>query len=227
MGFNPADFVVEEPKSIPVLLLLDTSGSMSGNNIDNLNKAVKTMIESFKNAETMETYIKLSIITFGIEINLHTELTEVSKINFQPLSAAGATPMGAAFKMAKAMIEDQTIFKSRDYRPTIILLSDGEPTDDWKTPLNDFINNGRSSKCDRMAISIGGIGREPLDKFIEGCTNPLFFAEDAAKLIDEFKKITMSVTLRTRTINKNQIIEINNILDGKDINEMTFDDFKV
>ena len=135
--------------------------------------------------------------------------------------------MGAAFKMAKAMIEDQTIFKSRDYRPTIILLSDGEPTDDWKTPLNDFINNGRSSKCDRMAISIGGIGREPLDKFIEGCTNPLFFAEDATKLIDEFKKITMSVTLRTESINKNQIIEINNILDGKDINEMTFDDFKV
>ena len=56
---------------------------------------------------------------------------------------------------------------------------------------------------------------------------PLFFAEDATKLIDEFKKITMSVTLRTESINKNQIIEINNILDGKDINEMTFDDFKV
>lgn len=229
MAFNPADFVIEEPKSIPVVLLLDTSYSMNGNNINTLNKAVETMIESFKKAETMETFIKLSIITFGSEngVDLHTELTEVSKINFQPLSVNGATPMGTAFKMAKAMIEDKSIFKGRDYRPTIILLSDGAPTDDWKTPLNDFISNGRSSKCDRMAVSIGGEGREPLDKFIEGCENPLFYAEDASKLIDEFKKITMSVTMRTKSVNKNQIINISNELDGKDIDVIDFDDFKI
>lgn len=229
MGFNPADFVVEEPKSIPVVLLLDASGSMSGDNIDNLNQSVKTMIESFKKAETMETFIKLSIITFGSEngVDLHTKLTEVSKVNFEPLFANGATPMGTAFKMAKAMIEDKTLFQGRDYRPTIILLSDGEPTDDWKNPLNDFISTGRSSKCDRMAVSIGGKGREPLDKFIEGCANPLFYAEDADKLIEQFKKITMSITMRTKSVNKNQIIDINNVLDGKDINDINFDDFKV
>ncbi len=229
MGFNPADFVVEEPKSIPVILLLDASGSMQGDKINKLNQAVETMIKSFKKAETMETFIKLSIITFGSEngIDLHTELTEVSKVKFEPLVAQGATPMGAAFKMAKAMIEDKNIFKGRDYRPTVILVSDGEPTDDWKNPLYDFVNTGRSSKCDRMAVSIGGEGRETLEKFIENCANPLFYAEDANRLIDEFKKITMSVTMRTKSINKNQIIDINNVLDGKDIKDINFDDFKV
>lgn len=229
MSFNPADFVVEEPKSIPVVLLLDTSCSMMGPNIDMLNDALKVMIESFKKAETMETFIKLSIITFGSEngVDLHTELTEVSKIEYSPLSVAGATPMGTAFKMAKAMIEDKSIFKGKDYRPTIILLSDGAPTDDWKNPLNDFVSSGRSSKCDRMAVSIGGEGREPLDKFIEGCDNHLFYAEDANKLIDEFKKITMSVTMRTKSVNKNQIINISNELDGRDINDIDLDDYKV
>lgn len=229
MAFNPADFVVEEPKSIPVVLLLDTSCSMGGDNIDTLNKAVSLMIHSFKQAETMETFIKLSIITFGSEngVDLHTELTEVSNISFNPLSVCGATPMGTAFKMAKAMIDDKNIFKGRDYRPTIILVSDGEPTDDWRGPLNDFVSTGRSSKCDRMAVSIGGEGREPLDKFIEGCENPLFYAEDASKLVNEFRKITMSVTMRTKSVNKNAAINIDNILDGDDVNLEDLEDFDI
>ena len=147
MTFNPADFTVEEPKSIPVVLLLDTSTSMQGNSITELNKAVELMIAEFKKAETLETFIKLSIITFGDKgVQLHTPLTEVSRINFEALKPGGNTPMGTALRMAKEMIEDKSIFKGRDYRPAVILLSDGEPNDDWKNPLDDFVSNGRSSK---------------------------------------------------------------------------------
>lgn len=227
MPFNPADFVVEEPKSIPVLLLLDVSYSMSGDNIDTLNKAVNLMIDSFKKAETMETFIKLSIITFGSSVDLHTKLTEVSNISFSPLSVSGATPMGTALKMAKAMIEDKDIFKGRDYRPTIILLSDGAPTDNWREPLENFVTSGRTEKCDRMAVSIGGAGREALDKFIDGCENPLFYAEDASKIVDEFKKITMSVTMRTKSVNKNQPINIKESLDNGGIDLDDLDSFKI
>jgi len=230
MAFDPADFTVEEPKSIPVVLLLDVSSSMSGNEIIILNKAVEAMINSFKKAETMETFIKLSIITFGSKngVDLHTPLTEVSKIDFQPLNVSGSTPMGAAFRMGKAMIEDKNIFKGRDYRPTIILLSDGEPNDDWRQPLDDFVNTGRTKKCDRMALAIGsGADTSVLNMFIEGCENPLFYAEDADKIIDEFKKITMSVTQRTKSVNKNQTINVKESLDNGDIDLDDLDDFKI
>lgn len=229
MAFNPADFVVEEPKSIPVLLLLDVSYSMNGDNIDTLNEAVKMMINSFKKAETMETFIKLSIITFGSEngVDLHTKLTEVSNISFDDLSVNGATPMGTALKMAKAIIEDKAIFKGRDYRPTVVLLSDGMPTDDWREPLKDFVKDGRSSKCDRMAISIGGEGTEPLEKFVDGCENPLFYAEDAEKLVDQFKKVTMSVAQRTKSVNKNQTINISKSIESGDINLDDLDNFTI
>jgi len=229
VAFDPSDFTVEEPKSIPVVLLLDTSYSMNGEPIDMLNKSVEAMIAEFKKAETMETFIKLSIITFGKSgVELHTPLEEVSKIEFSPLVAGGSTPMGTALKMAKAMIADKSIFKGRDYRPAVVLLSDGAPNDDWQGPMDDFINNGRSAKCDRMAVAIGCDADESvLKKFISGCENPLFYAEDASRIIDAFKKITMSVTMRTKSVNKNQPINIDKGLDGGDIDLDDLDNFKI
>lgn len=229
MAFDPSKFTVEEPKSIPVVLALDTSSSMRGEPIEKLNQAVESMIKEFKKAETMETFIKVSIITFGNNgVQLHTSLTEVSNIEFQSLSVGGSTPMGTALEMTKSMLEDKSIFKGRDYRPVIILLSDGAPNHGWRGPLENFISNGRSSKCDRIAVAIGaGADKEVLNKFISGCENSLFYAEDASKIIDEFKKITMSVTMRTKSVNKNAPINIQESLDKDDVDLNDLDSFKI
>ena len=68
-----------------------------------------------------------------------------------------------------------------------------------------------------MAVAIGSADKSVLNKFISGCENPLFYAEDASKLIDTFKKITMSVTMRTKSVNKNQTINIQESLDKGDV----------
>ncbi|MEL0649921.1 VWA domain-containing protein [Algibacter sp. TI.3.09] len=228
MAFNPADFTVEEPKSIPVVLLLDTSSSMQGESIIALNNAVELMITKFKEAETLETFIKLSIITFGNEdVQLHTPLKEVSTIEFEKLNPGGMTPMGKALRMAKEMIEDKVIFKGRDYRPAVILLSDGAPNDDWEKSLDNFVGNGRSSKCDRLAVAIGDdADKVVLEKFISGNENSLFLAEDASKIMDVFKKITMSVSMRTKSVNKNAPINIDESLSNGDIDINDLDSFK-
>jgi len=222
MAFDPAKFIVDEPKSIPVLLLLDVSGSMSGDKIHMLNKSVQEMLEIFKKAETNETFIKFGAITFGSKVNVNTALTEVTKIeHFNDLRADGMTPMGTALKMAKAMIEDKEIFKGRDYRPTIVLISDGEPNDQWEQPLEDFINSGRSSKCDRLAMAIGSdANKDILNKFISGTDNELLYAEDAKDIVDKFKKITMSVTMRTKSVNKNNTVKVSEKMDTDDLDAL-------
>lgn len=193
--FDPAKFTVPDAKPLPVILLLDVSGSMHGAKIQNLNAAARDMLETFRSAASGEIEIHVAIITFGSEVKLHQAFASVGDIKWHDLSASGGTPLGTALRMAKAMIEDKDVVPSRAYRPTVVLVSDGRPGDSWTQPLEDFIGGGRSAKCDRMAMAIGADADEVvLGKFIEGTENSLFYAENAKQLQDFFKFVTMSVT---------------------------------
>ena len=199
--FDPSKFTEPKAKPVPVILLLDISGSMeSEGKIHSLNDAVSDMLNVFQDTESGETEIWVSIITFGAQVELHQPLISAGDIRWQDLSAGGMTPLGVALKMAKAMIEDKDVVPSRAYRPTVVLVSDGQPSDDWEGPLNAFVNDGRSAKCDRMAMAIGaGADEAVLGKFIEGTANVLFYSENAKQLRDFFKFVTMSVTIRTKS----------------------------
>ena len=206
--FDPAKYTAPTAKPLLVVLLLDVSGSMGGEKIQNLNGSVKDMLDTFGGTENSEIEIHVAIITFGAEVKLHQMLASASAIKWHDLSASGGTPLGTALKMAKAMIEDKNVMPSRAYRPTVVLVSDGMPTDDWEEPLHAFISDGRSAKCDRMAMAIGADADEVvLGKFIEGTKNSLFYAENAKQLRDFFKFVTMSVTIRTKSQTPNAVPE--------------------
>jgi len=209
--FDPSKFTART-KPLPVILLLDVSGSMAGAKIHNLNAAVRDMLETFRDFEKGETEIHVAVITFGAEVKLHQALASASQITWHDLDAGGMTPLGTALRMAKAMIEDKSVVPSRAYRPTVVLVSDGQPNDSWEQPLKEFITDGRSAMCDRMALAIGADADEGvLGKFIEGTRNPLFYAENARQLRDFFKFVTMSVTLRTQSKDRNIVPEPSSI----------------
>jgi uncharacterized protein YegL len=206
--FDPSKFTAAKAKPLPVILLLDVSGSMGGEKIRNLNDAVRDMLDVFSDTENSETEIWVAIITFGEQVKLHQALVSASNIQWHGLSASGGTPLAVAFQMAKAMIEDKDVVPSRAYRPLVVLVSDGQPNNGWERPLNEFISDGRSAKCDRMAMAIGADADEAvLGKFLEGTPNPLFYAENAKQLGDFFKFVTMSVTIRTKSQTPNVVPE--------------------
>ncbi len=232
--FDPKKFVTVKPKPFPVFLLLDVSGSMDividpentrrtgktafidGQEVEFveggttktqvLNDAVKKMIDSFKEEEKMETEFLISVITFGDDACVHLKPTKASDVEWTNMSASGETALGAALNLAKKQIEDKEVVPSRAYRPTIVLVSDGQPNDNWERPLKEFISEGRSSKCDRMAMAIGHDADEViLKRFIEGTPHDLFYAENAGQLHEFFQRVTMSVTMRTQSKNPNVV----------------------
>ena len=212
MAFNPADFTIPAAKPLPVILLLDVSGSMQYNdNIGALNKAVAEMIAAFADQTKREVEIQVSAITFGAEVKLHLPYTPAGKIVWSPLTASGQTPLATALKMAKAMVEDRSVTPSRAYRPAVVLVSDGAPVpaeQPWREALKAFVSEGRSAKCERMALGIGSEADESvLEAFIAGSDNAkVFHASDAAGIADFFKFVTMSVTTRSKSVNPNQTV---------------------
>ena len=214
MAFDPSKYTVAKAKPLPVVLLLDTSSSMNAggeqSKITELDSAVRDMIKDFAHEEQLETEIQVSVITFGYNgVQLALPYTNASKVEMKKLEAQGNTPMGMALRMAKDMIEDKETTPSRAYRPLVILCSDGAPNDDWEDPMDNFIKDGRSSKCDRMAMAIGSDANETvLKRFIEGTENPLFYAKDASSMHKFFKFVTMSVATRSHSQNPNVIMKI-------------------
>lgn len=206
MAFDPKNYKVTTAKPLPVVLLLDTSGSMSGEKIDLLYDATKDMIKTFSEANSRELSIEVAIITFGNEVNLHTrytKVTELEKTGIIPFIASGMTPLGTALRMAKDMIEDKNETPSKIYRPAVVLVSDGQPNDEWRTPLDNFVNNGRSSKCQRFAVAIGNdVDMAVLEKFT-GDVKSIFNADNANDIEKAFKTISMSVSVRAKSQSSN------------------------
>lgn len=208
MAFDPTKYKPKAAKKLPVILLLDVSGSMSGEKIDTLYDCVVDMVQSFVDAAVKETMIDVAIITFGESVDLHTPYTSAADLQKNGISrfhANGMTPLGTALRMAKDMIEDKTVTPSHIYRPAILLVSDGQPNDSWRNPLDNFINDGRSQKCQRFAIAIGNDADKKILAQFTGNPNNVMLADDAADIEKSFEKFSMSVSVRAASKNPNVV----------------------
>lgn len=172
MAFDPSAYATTKDRHIPVVLLLDVSGSMDGAPIEALNRAVQDMFDAFC-APGIEKPIKVSVITFGGGgARLHQDLVRAKEARGQwrNMDADGMTPLGAALRMARDMVEDRDHMpKDEYYRGYFVLVSDGAPNDDWEKPMDDLFAAGRAGKYGRFALAIGdGADENMLRKFIQG-----------------------------------------------------------
>lgn len=223
------NFVAREPRPLPIFIMADTSGSMRGEKIDELNLALREMLNALNDTDDIRGKFQLSIIAFGgDEVTVVQPLSDIDGLELVELTAAGRTPMGAALETVKDLIEDRNVVSSRAYAPTVVLISDGLPTDcpeemyrskkyaEWE-PVVDFHNGERSSKCQCLALGIGeDADVDMLRAFIDNPEIPVIKAHDVSGITKFFRWVTMSTVARMNSVNPNEVSFIAPVFDMDD-----------
>lgn len=204
------DFTVTAARPLPVIIMADVSGSMAADGkIDALNTAIKEMIASFAAEEEGNAEIQVAVLSFGKEVLWRQDLESASQVTWSPLEARGPTPMGMALREVTALLCDREKISGRAYSPTVVLLSDGQPTDGWEEPLEDFLRSKRASKAQRFAMAIGEDAEERvLMRFLDSPEARVFRAHEAREIQKFFRWVTMSVASRSRSSSPEQVVEI-------------------
>ncbi|MGL4402815.1 MAG: vWA domain-containing protein [Fusobacteriaceae bacterium] len=201
------EIIRQKKRMMPLIILADVSYSMV-DNMEILNQAIDEMINSLKNTHSLRAEINLSIITFGGEVKIHTPLQAIRDVDFKKnLVAYSNTPLGGALTKAKNMIESREIVPSDGYKPVVVLLSDGYPTDDYKECLRKFTSEGRSQKSERLSLGIGeDFSKDVLESFTNHSKKKIFLAKDAAGIMDFFKFVTMSMKEKSISTNPDEVM---------------------
>ncbi len=157
--FGTNSFAENPEPRVPCVLLLDVSGSMGGTPISELNGGLTVYKDELAADALASKRVEVAIVTFGGRVETVCDFTTAEQFVPPALSVSGDTPMGAAINRAIDMLhERKQVYRTNGiafYRPWIFLITDGAPTDDWKSAAQR-VHEGESAK----AFSFFAVGVE-------------------------------------------------------------------
>ncbi len=147
-------------RTMTLFFLVDTSGSMEGSKIGELNAAVEDVIPEIRkiSEENADAAIKIAVLEFSDGARWATPIPmDAADYTWNYLTAAGMTDFG---EMCKALNEklSRKAFMSDvagSFAPAIFLLSDGEPSDEYQKELQNLKENNWFKKAIKVAVAIG------------------------------------------------------------------------
>ena len=131
--FNASDFGNSTKRRLPICFCLDTSGSMLGNPIKQLNMGLSNFIASIKANDDTRSATDIAIITFGSKVEIVMPFGKIGKDSSLPeISAATTlTPIGegilTALELLNARKEGYKDMGIKYYQPWLVVITDGAP----------------------------------------------------------------------------------------------------
>ena len=197
-GQSPENY---EQKCLCVLVV-DVSGSMQGEPIDQLNKGLqefhKEVIADFVASQRLE----VSIVTFGSSVLCIQEPTLVNSFEMPKLSTNGSTKLVDGVRLAIDVVENRKRWYKETgqnyYRPMIFLITDGAPDSDQDlNGLSREVSSKLESKSFMFySLGVRGYNHQILNQI---CSTPPPLPLDGTKFPEFFKWLSNSIGIITKS----------------------------
>lgn len=177
MPVGQPEFVDNPEPRCPVILLLDTSKSMEGNPIRDLNQGISFFYESVTKDHIATLRVEVAIVTFGGTPKLLQDFASVDQFEPPQLVASGGTPMGAGIIEALDLLESRkAIYRDNGihyYQPWLFMITDGAPTDSWKEAAQRIQQAEASKKLSFFTVAVQGADINTLKEIAPHTRPPL------------------------------------------------------
>lgn len=167
---DPLSATSVSKKSLVIFFLIDTSRSMVGKKIGELNTVMEELIPEIRRVGEADTDVKVAVLTFGTQVRwMYNEPILIEDFEWSRLRADGVTNMGEAFRELSARMSRNSFLNSPSlsFAPVIFLMTDGYPSDDYKEALEELKQNSWYKFGLKAAL---GIGSEANDEMLEEFT---------------------------------------------------------
>lgn len=150
-----------EPRC-PCVLLLDTSSSMSGSPIEELNAGLQVFKQNLCADDLTMLRVEVAVVTFGGIVEIVQDFVTADQFHPPHLSVRGDTPMGSAINVALDHLDARKQNYQRSglgyFRPWIFLITDGAPTDGdlWRTAAQRVRKEETAKKVAFFAVGVEG-----------------------------------------------------------------------
>jgi uncharacterized protein YegL len=157
--FDASEFVDNPEPRCPCVLLLDTSSSMQGQPIDELNAGLSHFASELRSDTLAAKRVEVAVISFG-PVQVQSDFSTAQAFSAPILHARSATPMGEAINAAIDLAEKRKqTYREQGvsyYRPWIFMITDGSPTDTWSDAANRIRFGEEAKAFSFFAVGVEG-----------------------------------------------------------------------
>ncbi len=182
-------------KSLVIFFLIDTSGSMKGKKMGELNTVMEELIPEIRRVGEADTEVKVAVLTFSTEVRwMYSTPIPIEDFEWARLRASGVTSMGAAFKELNQRMSRNSFLNSPSlsFAPVIFLMTDGYPSDDYKEGLRELQNNSWYKFGLKAALGIGQEANDNILAEFTGSKDTVVHAYSGGQLAQMIKIIAVT-----------------------------------
>lgn len=176
--------------------ILDCSGSMEGEKIQQLNFAIREALPAMQDtaSENPNAQVLVRVVTFSSGARWHVSTpTPVADFKWTDVTPSGVTDMGTALALVAEQLKIPPM-TDRALPPVLVLISDGGATDDFSAGLKALMAEPWGKRAVRIAIAVGrDADHDVLTRFIgTGELKPLQ-ANNAPDLVKQIRWASTAV----------------------------------